>query len=224
MSVNGAFKSADGVTHDTIDTLEACMRCFFMMVNAIPGLFKVDVDSAFRRVPLMPAHRWAAGIVFRLRDRFVIANHVATPFGAASSNHSWDRVGRVIELIARRLLRIGILRYVDDFFAPERRETMQHAATCMTRLVRVLLGVAAVSDSKVEWGSILTILGVLVSPTGQGITFQPSPDKREKWIKIIRAALDVRQLWPGQASKLVGKLAWGSTKLFRKMSIVEADL
>ena len=30
----------------------------------MPGLAKVDVDAAFRRLPLLPAHRWAAAVAF----------------------------------------------------------------------------------------------------------------------------------------------------------------
>ena len=30
----------------------------------VPGLLKIDIDAAFRRIPLKPAHRWAAGVAF----------------------------------------------------------------------------------------------------------------------------------------------------------------
>ena len=28
------------------------------------GAVKIDIDAAFRRIPLKPAHRWAAGVAF----------------------------------------------------------------------------------------------------------------------------------------------------------------
>ena len=39
-----------------------------MIVGVIPGLFKADIDAAFRRIPVKPAHRWACGVAFRVRD------------------------------------------------------------------------------------------------------------------------------------------------------------
>jgi len=52
-SVNGAYVCSGTVKHDTIDTLEGCMRCFFHLIGECLGLLRVDIDSAFRRVPLM---------------------------------------------------------------------------------------------------------------------------------------------------------------------------
>ena len=98
---------------------------------------KADVDSAFRRIPIKPEHRWACGIAFRAggkvgSDFFIIicacmrlvqvymSTHKACMFGAVASVHAWERIGAAICFLARRFLRIAALRYVDDFFAPER--------------------------------------------------------------------------------------------------------
>ena len=51
------------------------------------------------------------------------ARHAAVPFGAVASVHAWERVGAALCFLARTLLRIPMLRYVDDFFAPERSST-----------------------------------------------------------------------------------------------------
>ena len=89
----------------------------------MPALWKLDVDSAFRRVPLLPAHRWAAAIAFIFAGvvcqlcKAMVATHNACPFGAVSSVHTWERVGAMLSHFGRVLLMLPVYRYVDDFFA-----------------------------------------------------------------------------------------------------------
>ena len=108
------------------------------VLGEIPGLFKADIDAAFRRIPIKPAHRWACGITFRAlnkvacsrcfcegRDTILVckvlcSQHFACPFGAVGSVHAWERMGAALAHIARVYLKIPMLRYVDDFFAPMR--------------------------------------------------------------------------------------------------------
>ena len=113
-----------------------------------PGLWKSDIDSAFRRIPVKPEHRWATGLVSHrappMYSCFVdtaavadgrcpftgvaylnggspqLAWHNAMPFGATSSVVAWHRIGELISTIARRILHLPVLRYVDDYFAADR--------------------------------------------------------------------------------------------------------
>ena len=73
-----------------------------------------------RRLPLFPSQRWAAGIAFKHDGRTWISVHYASPFGAVSSTHNWERVGDLICLIAKKMLGLPVHRYVDDFFACDR--------------------------------------------------------------------------------------------------------
>ena len=50
----------------------------------------------------------------------MVAQHFALPFGAVASVHAWERVGAAVAHLARKYLKIALLRYVDDLFAPER--------------------------------------------------------------------------------------------------------
>ena len=72
------------------------------------------------------------------------------PFGAISSVHAWDRIAKLLRKIARVLLMIPILTYVDDYFAVESAQTVEHAKSCFARLVRCLLGFDALSASKLQ--------------------------------------------------------------------------
>ena len=42
---------------------------FVAVLGEIPGLFKADIDAAFRRIPIKPARRWACGITFRALNK-----------------------------------------------------------------------------------------------------------------------------------------------------------
>ena len=59
--------------------------------------------------------------VFLLLQVFT-ACHTACPFGAVANVHAWERIGAAICFLARKLLKLAILRYVDDYFGPERCE------------------------------------------------------------------------------------------------------
>ena len=109
---------------------------FKRKVGVVPHLWKADIDSAFRRIPVKPDDRWLCGIAFmvggqvrpRLISLFIVllvakvwwAQHLGTPFGAVASVHAWERVGAAIAHIARVLLKLPVLRYVDDYWSPER--------------------------------------------------------------------------------------------------------
>ena len=78
--------------------------------------------------------------------------HAACPFGATSSVHAWERVGALLCTLARRVLKLAVFRYVDDFFGLEREETVEHA-----RLVRVLMGATAIADVEEHCVSLVSI-------------------------------------------------------------------
>ena len=37
---------------------------FVAVTGVLPSLWKADIDSAYRRIPLAPAQRWLCGIAF----------------------------------------------------------------------------------------------------------------------------------------------------------------
>ena len=104
----------------------------------VPGLWKADVDVAFRRMRLSAEHRWAEAVVCKWLGGLVVAIRIAFPFGATSSVHAQERQGILICTIARRLLKPDCFRYVGDFFSCGRAETMEHAILCMARLISAM--------------------------------------------------------------------------------------
>lgn len=88
----------------------------------------------------------------------------------------------MITRICRKLLRVALLRYVDDLFSVERaslappapshataaalrrrvRSQARHALECVVRVVRALLGDGAIADRKTACGRPLVILGLQI--------------------------------------------------------------
>ena len=207
--MNGLVDMPGKISHDHLDSLLELVREFKERCGQIPALWKADVNAAFRRIPLRPDHAWAAGmpvVLFQLAVSFSLcvavpsgstymhdgqawcSFHAAMPFGATSSVWAWDRVGAFLAMLARTILFIPVLRYVDDYFSVEwysrlaraphwfltsrilvgRQETAEHAMHCFARLIRLLLGDTSISEKKLEWGRVLVVLGMRVRPMAEG--------------------------------------------------------
>ena len=129
--------------------------------------------------------------------------------------HGWERIGALITTIARKILHIPILRYVDDFFAALRTAEAgasaraghrhqvhpcaeaEHALVCLVRLIRALLGPSALAEHKKECGNPLVILGLRIELSPEGMRAVPSDDKAEKWMGRINEAIRNDKLAPG---------------------------
>ena len=216
-SVNGHYVPKASVTHDHLDDLRAAMRLHVDTFHEQPWLFKADIDSAFRRVPVQESHKWATGVAYLVKDQPMIAFHHGMPFGATSSVIAWHRIGELLTALARKLLKIPIFRYVDDYFAAERKETAKHAMDDFATLVRLLLGESAISARKLEVAHELLLLGIKVKPEQWGASFTLDRDRAEKWIAIIDLALKCGILTSGEASKMAGRLMWATQSLFHKL-------
>ena len=216
-SVNGCTVVPVEIRHDHLDKLALVMKSYIGSLSVLPGLFKADVNAAFRRVPLRPDHRWCAAVVYWHEGKMMFAVHTASPFGSLSAVYNWERVGSLLSALIRRVLHIGVLRYVDDFAAPERPETLQHAELCVARLVRLVLGETAIEDRKLAHGMSLVWLGVQINISEQGFRLRPALEKAKKCADVIDLALEQDFLSAGCAEKLAGRLSWASQLLFHRL-------
>ena len=216
-SLNGHCVPSEAMHHDHLDSLVRAMSLGRELSGRAYGMFKADIDSAYRRIPICTQHLWACSVVFMCGGHAWTSQHRAMPFGAVSAVHAWERIGALLCHIACRLLRLTVFRYVDDYFGCERPAVLQHGLGCLVRLLRVLLGASAVADNKVACGKSLVLLGIHVKAGVHGYECKPSADKVAKWLVGIREALNTDSLSPGQASKLAGRLSWSSQHLFNKL-------
>ena len=216
-SVNGHTVVSETIKHDHLDELMLAIKDFHAKMEYPPALWKADIDSAFRRIPMMPEHWWACAIAFKHAGELWISEHRASPFGATSAVHAWERVGALVCTIARRALKMPVHRYVDDYFGFERRALVEHSMNCFARLVRMLLGQGAVANRKLECGVGLTILGVDVEMDCIGYKCRPSKLKAQKCVAAITCALADDCLKSGCAQKLAGRLNWAGQFLFHRV-------
>ena len=140
--VNEATVAQEKLKYTTLDYLFECMQHMMLISNCLLGLWKADVDSAYRRVPLLPRHRRHAKIAFKCNDRINIFQHCATPFGALSSVHHWERIGTLLCTVARRILHLPVFRFVDDFFAACRGAVAEHSMQIFAMLVHLFTRVS----------------------------------------------------------------------------------
>ena len=82
------------------------------------------------QIPIAPEDRWACGIAFESDGNSVTSQHITAPFGSVASVHAWERIGAALAHLARNLIKIPVLRYVDDFFGPER-----HLHVCFSSIL-----------------------------------------------------------------------------------------
>jgi len=169
--VNPCTGAAEKLRCDTIDVLLELLAFMNEKLKVKFAFLKADIDSAFRRVPLRPEHRRFAHVAFKTADGPMISGHYAMPFGAVASVHAWDRIGTCLCAIARRILFLPLLRYVDDYFAAESVACAEHALSVFARLVKACLGDGAVAAHKLDVGNPLVILGVVVSLNRDGMWF-----------------------------------------------------
>ena len=139
-SLNGCSHIPETIKHDHLDDLVAVLKRSRALFAELPSMFKADIASAYRRMPSQPDHAWAAGVMYRYQGQVMFSRHFSSHFGASSSVYNWERVGRFFCALARKLLHIAMLEYVDDYFAAERPATVEHAMLCFARLVRAMLG------------------------------------------------------------------------------------
>ena len=88
---------------------------------------------------------------------------------------------------------------------------------CFVRVVRCILGATSLSDDKMGVGITMEYLGVCMHPTIDGISFWPSASKIARWKHDIEQALISGVFSAGDASKLVGRLAFANQIIFKRV-------
>ena len=168
-------------------------------------------------MPVHPEHRQYAHIALKHNGNVMTARHLGLPFGSVASVHHWERTGELIKAIARRLLHLPVLRFVDDFFTADRSACAGHAKQMFAKLTRCMLGPTAIAERKLQHNNPLPVLGVNVGVEKAGVIFQPEAEKIAKWIVQIEQALESKKLTGGEASTLAGRLCWGAQHIFRRV-------
>ena len=81
-------------------------------------LLKSDFKADYRSCPIKEEHLDLARIAVwdSVFETYLESQHFATPFGAISAVHAWDRLGECLKAILSRSMTVPICRHVDDLF------------------------------------------------------------------------------------------------------------
>ena len=100
---------------------------------------------------LFAEHREFAHVMFLKGCVVYAAGHRSTPFGSVASVQAWHRIGwhvtfvahlrrllglhagSLIKAVGRRLLKLAIQQYVDDYIGADREESIDHASAIFVR-------------------------------------------------------------------------------------------
>ena len=229
---NGSVRLVDDATKSGVNPCgfaneklsEHRLGVWFQMVKRLTGMgfgdlfsAKLDVKAAFKRVPILPCHRWIAEVVFRAFGVDWHCCHYAMPFGYLAAVYSWERLSILLWCILVRLLFLPCGKYVDDYYLVESAACVEVALECAADVMRAILGEQSLSPSKIAWGNPLNLLGFSVQAFPTFAKFELSEDKRLKWLCSINEALESGVLSSNQAAQLGGRLAFAGTFLFRRL-------
>ena len=131
--LNAITWASEKLQYEAFDAMLGCIREAHACHGPKLRLWKADVDSAYRRVPVEESSQNDAWIVFMRNNQPVAARHFALPFGSIASVHNWDRIGELLKAIVRQVLHVPVLRFVDDFFGIAAEEDADHMMRVFTR-------------------------------------------------------------------------------------------
>lgn len=197
------------------------VECIELAIKALKGfgieqvkLWKADVKSAYRRMPVRLSDRRFLGILLRVGKDIWMSKHLAAPFGAVGSVYEWDRLGNFLCHLGIKLLMLPVFRYVDDYFSAEPSATAEHAMSVFERLFACVLGPGTMAKEKLEAGLPLDVLGVSIDIVGNEVRVQLSEEKREKWRRELEEVLLADRLNSSRALKIAGKLSFAAVYSF----------
>ena len=214
---NSLCQPAEKLSNDGVDMFIEVIIALALATATVPMLWKADIDAAYRRILVRPEDRWLLWVAMKVGDKVLAAQHLATCFGSTASVHSWHRIGGFLAHVARALLKLPVLRYVDDFFGADRPQDTEHAMHCFKRIVRALMGPDAIKKEKLQFGNPLVVLGVSIKVTCDRVFAWPSEEKVEKWSLLLKKVRNDKVLGTGEAGRLAGRLAFAAQYVFMRL-------
>ena len=170
-----------------------------------------DLWAAYRQFPVqVPNHAFA---LLLTPSGPTLWRHGVLPFGAASSVWCFNKCVDALVFLARSLMMILVIHFVDDIGCPD----AQHSANSSFRFFSEFCEVLGMrlKPSKAQAPALEhKLLGVILEICLDGIRLSPAPDRIEKVLQIIKQSLADDCLEPTVAQRLTGKLNFLSTTLF----------
>ena len=184
------------------------------------SFFKEDHASAYKWLPLLPAHARFATIILRSPTDGLWYSFAprALLFGSTASVLHYTCLSRIIASLACRLLGIPMVGYIDDFGALCRTELLTEAQIAFRSLCQAI-GVCLKPD-KADAGNQIVFLGLKGTfpslANGRQLLVTLPDEKANKWADEIVACAQANAIQRDALEKLIGKISFSQTALFGK--------
>lgn len=166
-------------------------------------MFKADVRSAYRLIPIKPADFELLGFCFENKFYF----DKALPFGASISCITFERFSRFLEFTVKNKLKSGgLIHYLDDFLGADKHTESCKAALQIFQETMSELGVP-LADEKTEGPTtILVFLGLELDTVH--MTVRIPEQKIQEVIQKITEVLSHRKNTLKKMQSLIGSLGF----------------
>lgn len=138
-------------------------------------LSKADTDSAFRRIPVRPDHRWMAAVLFAIDDGVCVAKHYAMSAGGVAAVQARGRVAAMVNHTARPPSDSNSRASLKILSPPSERSRSLSLWTAL----HIFCCFYAIAPHKLEHRSPLVVLGRQVTFDNAAVMIGPSPEKAE---------------------------------------------
>ena len=207
---NSTISAADKPPHDSVESYVRVLLAWAFL-GIVAQVWCQDLMAAYRQYPVLAvAH---AFMILQLPRGMTVWRHSVLPFGASASVWHFNRCTDAVVWLARCLLMIVALHYVDDIGGPEPPWSAQSACDSFKELCE-LLGIRVKPSKEQPPAFLQKVLGVWLSVSAEGIEVRPDETRVLKMRKALQDCLDKDELAPEEASRLTGKLMFLQTSLF----------
>ena len=215
--LNGCCKPTEKLFCNNLDDLTEIAKLRHKQGEKKLCFWKADIKAAFRRIPISAEQRHLMTSAFKTKEKKIIVEHNAMPFGTIGSVHGWHRIGQLLWHIITTLLKIPHGRYVDDFFGVERESLAEHTTVCIKTIIDTIMGTGTAAEDKLLWGNPLTILGIDVKYHRGCIRACVEKEKANKWWAELSEAVKTKKMSKREAERSAGRLAFATQWTFRRM-------
>ena len=174
---NALAVAEDKPPHHGIDTYVALARYIFSVCGVAPQTWGHDHEAAYRQ--LLGAPQWLLWVLLFTPAGPTLWKHLVLVFGAKGAVWAYNRIADAITHLARCLLWIPALHFVDDFGACEVRELAASGFLSFEALGGAL-GFQVKQEKKQEPAFETALQGVLFSTSPTEVTVAPTPRRRQK--------------------------------------------
>ena len=206
--------------HDDINTY---VQLLFRLALAghLTKVWCQDLWAAYRQFPVQRPNQAFALLLTPAGP--TLWQHSVLPFGASSSVWFFNRCVDALAFLARSLLLILLIHYVDDIGCPDSATSAGSSFKFFAELCEIL-GMRLKPSKAQAPATRHKLLGVVLEVLTEGIRLSPAPERVQKVLAAIEEALLHDALEPAVAQRLTGKLGFLATTMFGQAAVAALHL